>query len=283
MTGAFFVLVEMLRTSIREWARWAGFAGAVALMLASGSAMALLQGGGKEEAPGSTWCLVARVSEELSDQKLNELAWDLWALKGVERVSFRFPGDELPGGGSSEGRALLLWAQGEEAARSLKERIPHVAEGKVTAVELLSLKHPAPARLPPLSRVISLVALVFFAFLSLVLGRSAVARTHERWRNEWDLLRFAGLDPRVLVGLFLGVVILWSLLGCALYLVVYEGLRMGIGGIPGVREIAPGYAAGGAFPYLAAFIVGPAWATLAGGFALFLTHRGGGRPRASAA
>lgn len=280
MTRALFILAEMLRASAREWSRWLGFAATLALVLASGTAMVLLQGGREGSEAGAAWIVVAHLSGEVSDAELNELGWALWDLEGVERVSFRFAGDELPGGGTTEDRALLVWVGDEGTAKELEGELARIAGEKVTGLETLVLRYPAPARLPPLSRVISLVALIFFAFVSLILVRSAVVRTLARWRSEWDLLRFSGIDTWVLVGAFVGVVLLWGLVGCVLYVLVYQGLRWAVGGLPGVREVAPGYVTSGAFPYLVAFIIGPIWAALSGMFSLFLTLRAGTRRRA---
>ncbi len=243
--------------------------------------MALLQGGRTEKPGGIIRVLVVYLSEELSDAAIDELGWKLWELEGVKKVSFRFSGDELPGGGVSKGRALLLWIGEEGVASALESEVSRLAGGKVMEVELLTLRYPVPTRLPPLSRVISLVALVFFAFVSLVLARSAVVRTLSHWRNEWDLLRFSGVEPWLLMGDFIAVALLWGLVGCVLYLAIYQGLKGAVGGIPAVREVAPGYLASRAFPYLTAFIIGPVWAALAGGFALLLTLRPGRRPRVS--
>ncbi len=271
MTRGLFILGEILRASFREWPRWLGFSAAVALVLASGSAVVLLQGGSEKRGGGAAWVTVAYISEEVSDPELNQLGWDLWKLEGVKRVSFRFAGDELPGGGVAESRALLIWTNDEAVASSLKEEISRLAQGKVTSVEIVALHYPSPARLPPLSRVISLVALVFFAFVSLVLVRSAAVRTLDRWRNEWNLLRFSGIEPWVLAGNFVGTVVLWGLMGCILYVLVYLGLRGAVGGFPGVREVAPGYITSEAFPYLVGFIIGPIWAALAGVLSLLLS------------
>ena len=271
MTRGLFILGELLRASLREWPRWLGFSVAVALVLASGSAMALLQGGRTGEEGGAAWVVVAYLSEEVSDPELNRLGWELWELGGVERVSFRFAGDELPGGGVAETRALLIWTGEEARALALKEGVLRLAQGKISDVEVIGLRFPAPARLPPLSRVISLVASVFFAFTSLVLARSATVRTLAGWRNEWDLLRYSGIEPWILAVNFLGTVVLWGFLGCIFYVSVFLGLRGAVGGVPGVREVAPGYVSNGAFPYLVGFIVGPVWTVLVGVFSFLLS------------
>lgn len=270
MSKALFILGELLRASLKEWSRWLGFSVALALVLASGSALALLQGGSAGETGGTAWVVVAFVAEEVSDAELNRLAWDLWELAGVERVSFRFTGDELPGGGAAKSRALLVWANDGAAASSLEEEVPRMAQGKVTNKEVRALRYSPPARLPPLSRVVSLVAMVTFAFASLVLARSAVARTLVGWRNEWALLRFSGIEPWTLTGNLVGTVVLWGLTGCVVYVLVYQGLRWAVSGIPGVQEVAPGYMSSETFPYLVGFVIGPIWAALAGIFSLLL-------------
>lgn len=273
MTRAAFVLGELLRASLGEWPRWLGFSLTVALVLASGSALALLQGEGDRGAPGEEWVVVAYVSTEVPDGEVNRLGWRLWEMEGVERVSFRFAEDRLPGGGTARDRALVIWTGGREAAARLEAELPRVAGDAVTGTEVIPLRRPAPAGLPPLSRVVSLVLLVLISFGSLVLARSAAARTLERWRNEWYLLRSAGVGAWALAGGFVGMVVLWGLVGCAAYVLAYQGARWALGDVPGVGEVAPGYVAGGAFPYLAAFVIGPVWAALAGAIAL-LSGRG---------
>jgi len=273
--GASFIFAELLRASLRNWSRWLAFSLVLGLVLASGSALALLQEGKGGGGPAREyWILVLGLSPELRDEKVNELCWEFWTLDGVTRVSYRFAGDELPGGGTAEERCILLWTEDGVRAGELAERVREIAGAAITRIDTIHLLASPPASLPPLSRVIAMVALALFAFATLVAGRVAVARTLAVWRNEWDFLRCSGVEPWKLWGPFVGTAAAWGLLGGGVYLLVYEGIRLAVANVAAVGQIAPGYLAGSSLPFLVAFLVAPLWGAAAGGIALFLSlHR----------
>jgi hypothetical protein len=273
--GVGFIFAELFRTSLRSWTRWLGFSLALGLVLASGSALALLQEGRSEGGfPQTYWILVLKLSPDLRDEKINELGWHFWTLEGVKRVSYRFAGDELPGGGTAEERSLLLWTEEGSKVEGLVKQVQAIGEGAITEVDVIHRVMPPPASLPPLSRVVAMVALALFAFISLVVGRVAVGGTFVTWQTEWDFLRYSGVEPWKLWGPFVGTAALWGLFGGAIYLLVYEGIKFAVRNIVTVTQIAPGYLSGGPLPFVVAFVVAPLWGATAGGIALFLSlHR----------
>ncbi len=273
--GAGFIFAELLRASLRNWSRWLVFSLVLGLVLASGSALALLQEGKGGDGPAREyWILVLGLSPELRDEKVNELCWEFWALDGVTRVSYRFAGDELPGGGTAEERCILLWTEDGTRAEELAKRVRARAGTAITRVDIIHRLAAPPASLPPLSRVVAMVALALFAFATLVVGRVAVAHTLAAWRNEWDFLRCSGVEPWKLWGAFVGAAAVWGLLGGGVFLLVYEGIKLAVGNVAAVGQIAPGYLTSGPFPFLVAFLVAPLWGAAAGGIALLLSlHR----------
>ncbi|MGY4707537.1 hypothetical protein ACVNPS_07300 [Candidatus Bipolaricaulota sp. J31] len=274
--GVGFIFVELLRASVRNWSRWLGFAILLGLALASGSALALIQEGGSgTDSPREHWILVIGLSPDLRDEGVNELCWEFWTLEGVTRVSYRFAGDELPGGGAAGERCILLWIEDGARVGELEERVRALAGASITGIDTVHLRASAPVSLPPLSRVIAMVALALFAIASLLVGKVAVGHTLSAWRNEWDFLRYSGVEPWKLWVPFVGTAAVWGLLGGAVYLLVYEGGKLAVGKVAAVGQIAPGYLAASPFPFLVAFLVAPLWAAAAGGIALLLSlhHR----------
>ena len=268
MSRVLFVFAELLKASSKTWHMWVAFSISLALALAGGSSVALLQEGSEARGPREAWIAAIRFPQGEIPQDPNRLAWSLWDIEGVKRVSYRFPGEEVPGGRKTESTTILVWFDTREALEAARARIEEEVSGLGAALEELHFRNPGPWHLPPLSRVVALVILVIAAFSALVFGKAAMKMTVEAWRDELELLRISGVEPWGLGLALVGTAAVWGLAGGAIYLGFYEGLRPLVRGLEAVRQLAPGYLSHSGLPYLTGLVIAPVFACVVGALSL---------------
>lgn len=270
MSRILFVFVELLKASLSTWHMWVAFSIAIALALAGGSSVALLQEGFEACGPREAWIAVIQFPQGEIPRDPNRLAWALWDIEGVKRVSYRFPGEKIPGEGSAEFTSILVWFDSKESLEAARGRIEEEVSGLGAVLDEVHFENPGPWRLPPLSRVVASVILVIAAFSALVFGKAAMRMTVQAWENELQLLRISGVEPWGLSLSLVGVAAVWGLAGGAIYVGLYEGLRPLAQRLEAVRQLAPGYLSPSSFPYLAGLVIAPVFACLVGTLSLLL-------------
>ncbi len=265
MRGSFlFVFGDLLRRALGRPGIWAGFVGAVTLAAVSLSALVFLQTGGMDQGKSREhWYVLCTLSVLLPEKGINALAWGIREMPGVTGVSFRFAGDTAPGYGTVPERSLIVRVRDEGTARALAKKLP--SEEGIEAAETVRYLSSPPASLPPLSRLLALIGLIFAVFVLLLSGRTAFGWLLKHWGREWELLGAAGLSGGERMLPLLTLSLLCGLFGGLVYLALYLGLRGYLGGMEAVRQVAPGYFKAGVFPYLLSFVVAPLLGLLAGG------------------
>ncbi len=271
MRGSFlFVFGDLLRRALRRPGIWAGFVGAVTLAAVSLSALVFLQTDGMDQGKSREhWYVLCTLSVLLSEKSINALAWEIREMPGVIGVSFRFAGDTAPGYGTVPERSLIVRVRDEGTARALAMKLSS-KEG-IEAAETVHYLSSPPASLPPLSRLLALIGLIFAVFVLLLSGRTAFGWLLKHWGREWELLGAAGLSGWERMLPLLALSLLCGLFGGLVYLALYLGLRGYLGGMEAVRQVAPGYFKAGVFPYLLSFVVAPLLGLLAGGVGILST------------
>ncbi len=129
---------------------------------------------------------VAQLSPLPSERDIARLGAEILTWPGVEHVAFRFPGETDPV--PIPARALLVRLS-RGARDVVEERLKTIPE--VEKVEYVE-KTVVTARLPPVSRLAAVAALVLTLALSLWLGARGTAQAMHAWREELALLRALG-------------------------------------------------------------------------------------------
>ncbi|MEN3010062.1 MAG: hypothetical protein ABDI20_03635 [Candidatus Bipolaricaulaceae bacterium] len=219
MRGLGYVLLDFLRANLRQAGRLGSWALAVALALASATALLFLPlDAGGEPAAGQP-LLVLTLDPLLSEAEVNRLAWQIGGWPEALRVNFRFAGETDPEPLGERALVVEVRPGGQEALLARLAKLGGIR--KIAALE----RRAAPAPFPSAARLGALAALVLGLGLSLTLGYRAVRRATALWREEREILRLAGLGPLHLQGPFWALGVLVGLLGAALFLLA---LRLGL-------------------------------------------------------
>jgi len=230
-----FLLTEALKVALGHLWRFGLWALTLVLVLAAGTALLLLPAGSEAHRPVTQAFLLATLSPELSEQDIDELAWRIWEQGGVDRVNFRFPGEEEPTTVQDRTLVVLL---GDPAIR------PQVQEQLAQAAGILDVRYlertvKPPPRLPSVARILALVGLVLGLSLALWLGRWAMGKQAESWSEAIHLLRTSGLPeftlrlPFLVMGAFVGLV------GALIYVGLLWGALSWAQGAQAVRQVVP--------------------------------------------
>lgn len=219
MRGFLYVLLDFLGANLRQAGTLLAWGLAIALVLASATALFFLPPSGEGSATTSQHLLILTLDPLLSEAEINRLAWQIAGWPETGRVNFRFAGESDPE--PLVERALVVEARpgGREALLARVAKLSGIR--KVTALE----RRAEPPGLPSRWRIAALVALGLGLGMALFLGQRAMRRALALWRKEREILRLSGLGAAYWQGPFLALGFLVGLVGAGLFLL---GLRLAL-------------------------------------------------------
>lgn len=230
-----FVTADVFRRVLRRPGSLLLWAGVVAAVLLSGTALFLIPVGPNSPAQRKMDAyLLARLSPLLSEADIARLGSEVGAWPGVAMVTFRFPGESDPIPITT--RSLLVRLASPEGQATVERRLG--ALSGVVGVEFVQ-KAAAPTRIPPVSRIAALVALVGTLGLCVWLGHRASAQAVRAWGSELGLLRTCGWSEGSLKIPFLLLGAVVGLLGGALFVAACWALWAWGPGISFLQDMVP--------------------------------------------
>lgn len=234
--GLLFLIGDALRRSLSRPAALLLWVVAVAAVLVSGTALFLIPTGPGTPRAAADAYLLAQLSPAPSEGAIARLGSEIWTWPGVDSVTFRFPGESDPVPISQ--RTLVVRLLAPDARAAVESRLRALSE--VTGV-VYHERRPAQTRVPPVGRLVALVALVATLGLALWLGQRGATIAAAAWGKELALLRNCGASLTLQRTPLLALGALVGLVGGGVYIALCWALWSWGRAVPYLPHVVPNF------------------------------------------
>lgn len=234
--GAPFLVADALRRSAQRPGGLVVWALAVAAVLLSGTVLFLIPASPDAAGAASVGYLVAQLSPTPSEATIARLGSEIWTWPGVDAVTFRFPGESDPVPIAQ--RALLVRLHTPEVRSVVESRLRALTE--IVGVQYHQ-QMAGRTRVPSVSRIGALVALVATLSLAVWIGYRVTSQAVVAWGRELALLRSCGASPAMQRVPFLALGALIGLTGGGLYIGVCWSLWTWGRSLSYLRDVVPSF------------------------------------------